>query len=161
MDPRLAEWTLPLLLLALGFGCGRWIERKHLRSLALREHAMRRIPALNVRRPPPHWKIVGSSLVTGSVVISVDHWKRFAALWWSLVGGRIRSYESLLERARREAVLRVQEGARRGGYDAVLNLRFESTRIAGPRSDGQGTAGVEVLAWGTAVKLDKAAARAA
>ena len=60
---------------------------------------------------------------------------------------------SLLERARREALLRMTESAREQGYDAVFNVRLETSRLANARGDGNGTAGVEMLAFGTAVKF--------
>ena len=43
-------------------------------------------------------------LVAGSVVISEDYFKRIVSSLQSLFGGRLRSYESLVDRARREAV---------------------------------------------------------
>ena len=94
----------------------------------------------------------GSTLVTGSVVISLDYFKRVIAGLRALVGGRVKTYEPLLERARREAVLRMTEAARRQGYDAIFNARLETSRLANSRGDGNGTAGVEMLAFGTAVK---------
>ena len=74
------------------------------------------------------------------------------AMFRALVGGNVRSYEPLLVRARREAVLRMKEQAIAGGYRAVINVRIETSRIASNRSDGKGTAGIEILAFGTAVR---------
>ena len=53
----------------------------------------------------------------------------------------------------REAVLRVKEQAREQGYHAVVNLRLETSRLASSRRNGKGTAGIEILAFGTALKL--------
>ena len=92
-------------------------------------------------------------MVTGSVVISLDYFKRFLAGLRAVVGGRIKAYETLLDRARREAILRMKEETARKGYDTILNVRLETSRLATGRRDGKGTAGVEVLAFGTAVKL--------
>tara|TARA_Y100001934_G_C12303925_1_gene751413 strand:- start:612 stop:893 length:282 start_codon:yes stop_codon:yes gene_type:complete len=89
----------------------------------------------------------------GSVVISLDYFKRFLAGLRSLVGGRVGSYESLLDRARRESLLRMKEVAIKGGYDAVINVRFETSRLASSGQNGSGTAGVELMAYGTAIKL--------
>ena len=102
---------------------------------------------------PDDWSAASSTLVSGSVVISLDYFKRVIAGLRGLVGGRIKTYEPLLERARREALLRMTESARRDGYDAVFNVRLETSRLANSRRDGNGTAGVEMLAFGTAVKF--------
>ena len=59
-----------------------------------------------------------------------------------LVGGRLRSYEPLLDRARREALLRLKEEAALRGYHAVCGVRLETSRLA--NANGNGTAGVEI-----------------
>ena len=92
-------------------------------------------------------------VVTGSVVISVDYFKRFLAGLRKIVGGRIAAYETLLDRARREAILRCKEEARARGFQAVVNLRLETTRISRASRNDRATAGVEVLAFGTGLEL--------
>ena len=112
---------------------------------------MLKVPVVNFRSPPPSWRIESSGLASGSVVVSIDYFKRFLAGLRILVGGRVKSYETLLDRGRREALLRMKEQAVGNGYDAVINVRLETSRLA--NANGQGTAGVEILAFGTAVKL--------
>jgi len=51
------------------------------------------------------------------------------------------------------------ESAREQGYDAIFNVRLETSRLANSRGDGNGTAGVEMLAFGTAVKFASRFAR--
>ena len=58
-----------------------------------------------------------------------------------------------MRRPNREAILRLQEAAQANGYDALVNVRLETSRLASSSRGGQGTAGVEVLAFGTALKL--------
>ena len=142
-----------VFLLLLGYVAGSLAERSHYKSIRLRELRYRRMPTTNLRRPPVHWRVESVGLVGGSTVVSVDYFKRFLAQLRGLVGGRVRAYESLLDRARREAVLRMKEEAAQGGYDAVINVRLESTNIAAPLRNDRGTAGVEILAFGTALKL--------
>ena len=140
-----------LLLMMLGYLAGSYLEAGHYRRIRARELEMMSMPAVNFRSPPAGWKIESSVLVTGSVVVSVDYFKRFLAGLRMLVGGRLKSYESLLDRGRREALLRMKEEASAQGFQAIINVRLETSRIAG--SANQGTAGVEILAFGTAVKL--------
>jgi uncharacterized protein YbjQ (UPF0145 family) len=91
-------------------------------------------------------------LIVGSAVISVDYFKRFLAGLRALVGGRVKSYESLLDRARREALLRMKAEA--PDADVVVNLRIETASISkGKRQKSIGT--VEALAYGTALYLKK------
>ena len=149
----LVDLGVPLFLLALGYVAGTLAEQSHYKSIRVRELRLRRMPTTNLRRPPPHWRVEKVALVAGSTVVSVDYFKRFLAQLRGFVGGRVRSYESLLDRARREAVLRMKEEAAKGGFDAVINVRLESSNIAAPLRNDRGTAGVEMIAFGTALKL--------
>ena len=92
-------------------------------------------------------------VVSGNIVVSLDYSKRVIAGLRALVGGRVKTYEPLRDRARREALLRMVEEARDLGYDAVFNVRLETSRLANSTGEGNRTAGVEMLAFGTAVKL--------
>jgi uncharacterized protein YbjQ (UPF0145 family) len=147
---------VPLILLAVGYFAGTMAEQSHYKSIRVRELRLRRMPTTNLKKPPPHWRVEKVALVAGSTVISVDYFKRFLAGLRGFVGGRVRSYESLLDRARRESVLRMKEEAAKLGFDAVINVRLESSNIAAPMRNDRGTAGVEVLAFGTALKLARA-----
>jgi uncharacterized protein YbjQ (UPF0145 family) len=156
MAEVIGQLGVPLFLLVLGYVAGSMAEQNHYKSIRVRELRYRRMPTTNLRRPPVHWRIESVALVAGSTVVSVDYFKRFLAQLRGLVGGRVRAYESLLDRARREAVLRMKEQAAQSGFDAVINVRLESTNIASPLRNDKGVAGVEVLAFGTALKLARA-----
>ncbi len=138
-----------LVLLLLGYVFGQRAEKHHFRSIIEREKQLRDILVFSERRIPDEDKLDGT-LVCGSVVISVDFFKRFVAGLRTLVGGRVSAYESLLERARREAILRMKEEARRTGAKSVWNTRLETASIY--KGAQQSIGAVEVLAYGTAVK---------
>lgn len=149
----LIQLAFPILILLVAYFVGHWIERRHYASIRQREDLFRMMPALTFRTLPGGWEPERSTLVTGSVVVSLDYFKRFLAGLRGIVGGRVKTYETLLDRARREALLRMKEEAARKGCETVINVRLETSRLASGRRDGKGTAGVEVLAFGTAVKL--------
>ena len=46
----------------------------------------------------------------------------------------------------------MKERAHEAGYRAVIGMRLETSQVAPTRARA-GTAGVEVIAWGTALKL--------
>jgi len=143
----------PVLLLIVTYLIGNAVEKLHYRDIRIRESRSRRFPTVNFRTPPKSWHIVGAEMVAGNVVVSIDYFKRFLAGLRMLFGGRVAAYESLLDRARREAILRMKEDAFKRGYNAVINVRIETSRMASSNRKGEGTAGVEILAFGTAVKL--------
>ena len=109
------------------------------------------MPAITFEEPPADWRIDSSGLVAGNVVVSLDYFKRFAASLRVIIGGRVRAFEPLLDRGRREALLRMKQQASEQGFDAVINVRLETSRIA--NADGNTTAGVEMLAYGTGIRL--------
>ncbi len=137
---------------------GAWIsggilERRHLKGLLLLESGSRGVLAVTIEDLPPNWHVESGELVMGNVVISQDYFKRFAASIKGIFGGNIRVFESLLERARREALVRMKGVAHARGYNTIINVRIETVRLASSRRDGKGTAGVEILAFGTAISL--------
>ncbi len=138
-----------LVLLATGYVFGQVAEKRHFKSIIEREKALRDILCFSERRVPDQGD-VDSLLVSGSVVVSIDYFKRFVAGLRNLVGGRMNAYESLLDRARREATLRMKEQAREHNASSIWNVRLETASIyKGQRQD---VGSVEVLAYGTAVR---------
>jgi uncharacterized protein YbjQ (UPF0145 family) len=137
-----------LILLSLGYAVGQFAERRHYRSILQREQKLNSLPAIASRYPPtePHYHQV---MVTGSTVVSVDYFKRFLAALRNLFGGRVSSYESLLDRARRESLLRMKQQAASMGAAMVFNVKYETASISKGRGNSIGS--IEVLAYGTAL----------
>jgi uncharacterized protein YbjQ (UPF0145 family) len=149
------ELGLFLMLLGTGYFIGRIIEQRHYASIRLRERRFRDVLAFPMRFAPDSVTPQQAFLVYGTVVVSADYFKTFVAGLRNLIGGRFRSYETLLERARREALLRLKEEARSKGARLVVCVRYETTSIA----NGWAPA-IEVLAYGTALVPVAAAASA-
>lgn len=152
-----ANLVVFLLLLLFAFTAGELIERRHYKAIRRREVRWQRLPAITFRRIPTAWEVAECGMVMGNTVVSVDYFKRFLAGLRMVFGGRVKSYESLLDRARREAVLRLKKDAMDRGFHAVVNVRLETSRLANGRGSN-GTAGVEILAFGTGLKLQRSAA---
>ena len=150
----LALAITPALLLGAWIS-GTILERRHLNRLLLLESGSRDLLALTIEDLPPDCQVESSDLVMGNVVISQDYFKRFAASLKGIVGGNIGVFEPLLERARREALIRMKAEARARGHDTIINVRIETSRMASARADGKGTAGVEIMALGTAISLSE------
>ena len=138
-----------VLLLVLGYGFGRLAEYRHYRSIFKREDALGDLIIVCSKTLPVSVGAPGTRLVMGNVVVSVDYFKRFIAHLRMIFGGRVHTYESLLDRGRREALLRMQAEARALGATMIFNTRFETSSISKGRQQSVGS--VEVLAYGTAV----------
>lgn len=144
---------LPIALLLFAYAVGAFLEGRHFRDLRRRESEIEGFPVTTFEALPADWRVADGQLVEGSVVVSLDYFKRVVAGLRILVGGRVKPYEPLLDRARREAYLRMVEQARDSGFDAVINVRLVTSRLANARGQGQSTAGVEMLAFGTGIRL--------
>ncbi len=149
--PALIQFGVVVVLLLLGLSVGTLIERRHFRLLARREAALSYILVTDTGSLPPGCAAKPMGIVFGDVVISSDYFKTFAARLKKIIGGELRTFESLMERARREALLRVLESAERLGANRVINVRFATSNIGSVRRRQAGAAMVEMCAYGTAV----------
>jgi uncharacterized protein YbjQ (UPF0145 family) len=143
------ELIIFLVLLGLGFFIGQALEQSHYRSIRQRENELRGIPSIASKKLTSEFEPCQTQLVAGNVVISVDYFKKFVAGLRAIVGGRISTYETLIDRARREALLRMKEEAHSLGANYVFNIKMETSSISKGKGDAIGS--VEVLAYGTAI----------
>ena len=139
-----------VVLLFLGFSVGSFVERRHFRRLLQRESALSDLLVTDTKTPGPG-RTETLGLVVGEVVIASDYFKTFAAKLRSLIGGELRTFESLMVRARREAVVRMLESAKALGADSVINVRFATSNIGSMRRK-RTAAMVEIYAYGTAMR---------
>jgi len=137
------------LLFVTGYVAGRWNEKHHYASIRAREKQLASVLVFSNRFPPLAAGRAESRLVAGSVVISDDYFKNVMSGLYSFFGGRVRSYESLIDRARREAVLRMKAEARAHGADMIINVKFQTFAIGGSKQGSLN--GVELLAYGTSL----------
>lgn len=151
MEPLIdliANLGIPLLIIVLALITGSVIERRHCRSIDDREKRLGRIALLTGKHYPDDRPIVKSRFVEGSVVISYDYFKRFLAGLRQIFGGEVKAYVSLLDRGRREAMLRMKECC--PDADLIVNFRVETSSVSkGRRKRSIGS--VEVIAYGTAL----------
>lgn len=138
-----------LILFAVFLGCGyvfgRLAEKKHYMSIIKREQLTNRLPVI-ASKYPPQFTPYHQQLIAGSVVIASDYFKSFTAGLINIFGGHVTPFESLLDRGRREAILRMKHEAQSLNADYVFNIKLETTRIATGRLGA-----IEVLAYGTAL----------
>lgn len=142
---------IPLFLFILGWVVGGHRERAHLRDLVRREKLNANIMRTDLRAYGPADSRAGATMVTSEVVIGADYCKILLASLRNLLGGNLRSYETLADRARREAILRLIEQARDQDFNALCCVRIESSNI------GKGVMPmVAVLATATAYRTPTA-----
>jgi uncharacterized protein YbjQ (UPF0145 family) len=136
------ELALGAVLLAVGYFVGSAREKTHFESIIRREKELLNMPV----RPDKildSEKVERVELVTASVVIAGDYFKSVASSLKSMIGGAMNSQETLIDRARREAILRLKEKTKMLGADEIVGLRIETMALD--------QSGVEVMVYGNAV----------
>lgn len=138
-------------LLALGFFSGTFLERRHIRRLNAREADCAGVVGTQLKSFPGG-VAPGSvpTMLAAESVIASDYFKSFLSGVRKFFGGELGSYLTLLERARREAYVRILEQARDAGYDTVCNVRFETVDIGGATNPKRRAVTVAMLATATA-----------
>jgi uncharacterized protein YbjQ (UPF0145 family) len=152
MDTLIAI-VIGVVLLVVGFVFGSIGQSSHYRSIKRREAQYRDILVFNEKQPPQEFAGQKFALVCGTVVMGSDYFRQFVAGLKAIFGGRLGSFESMLDRGRREAILRMKEEARRMGAKAVFNVRLETSTLSYSHNEGNRKAGlacVELVAYGTA-----------
>jgi len=147
--------VVPLLLLGGTWLTQRLIVRSRRKYLSEQEAYFReRIQMTNLKRFPDA-NCSSSSLVTGAAVIAGNYFISFVSMFKHLFGGEMKGYTGMCADARRLALVRMLQDAEAIGADAVCNVRFETSTI-NSAEQRQKTAGVELIAYGTAYRRNRA-----
>lgn len=150
----MGQLIIVIVLIGLGYVIGSILEKKHYRSIISREAQLLHIPTVSVKHMIEDGvDIIDARMVQGSVVISIDHFKRILASLRNIFGGRVTAYESLIDRARREAILRMKEKS--PNADIVLNTRIETSTIGRSANSRKSIGSIEAMAYGTAISYRK------
>ena len=70
-------FSIPFLVLLVAYVAGKIAEKRHYASIHEREGHWLSIPAITGKHLPDLPAVASADLVVGSVVVSVDHFKRF------------------------------------------------------------------------------------
>ncbi|OXL25667.1 MULTISPECIES: YbjQ family protein [unclassified Psychrobacter] len=146
LSQMLMNYAPLIVLFVVGWFFGARHERQHLAQLVLAEKSLSYIIVSTERfYQPALADNTQGDLVLGSVVIAQDYFKMVIARILSIFGKNLTTYETLLDRARREAVVRMRTQAQAKGYNHIYGLRLEVSNI------NQLGSMVEAIAYGTAV----------
>lgn len=145
------DLLIAIALLIICYFTGRTREKRHYKSIREREVKLYKQPHINFSKNVNiSQPVKNAQLVSASVVIGCDYFKVFLASLRNIFGGNVSAYESVLDRGRREAILRIRESAYRMKADLVMNIKIETVMLS-----EQTMSQVCITAYGTAVEYDK------
>jgi uncharacterized protein YbjQ (UPF0145 family) len=130
----------------LGWLIATFLERKHISYLAKKEQQLVEIKLNNVKKIVNDYQ-GDSAFLMGSVVMAHDYFRGFFIVLRKIIGGNISAYERITQRGRREAIIRLKENALNQGFNKVINVRFDSTKV------GNHITAIEIIAYGTGIKV--------
>ncbi len=146
-------WYLFAVILVCFYIISHIIEISHLEEIKIREGFYRdKVKLTNLKTLPVGVKAKEVFLCKGSVVIGANYYRRFIASLKQIIGGHLKIMEGIVDRAYREATLRMIRDAYGKGAVLIINVRYETTCIG--RTDRRGKqegSMLEVFAYGTAV----------
>lgn len=140
---------IPISLIIIAMIVGTILERRHFASIREREDKFAYLPTFTGKQYPTDKAVAHCQVFCGSCVVSIDYFKRLLAHLRMIFGGELNAYGSLLDRARREAVLRLKEQCPEA--DLIVSLRIETSSISKGSYGRIGS--TEILAYGTAIKF--------
>ncbi len=105
-----------------------------------------------LRKPLGNREVREYRVMMANVVMSPSWVQMFIGWFLSIFGGEINVYTKIVDWARREAKQRLREQVAEAGFDEVINMRIETSVLSKTSNKDDKTAGVEILAYGTAIK---------
>ena len=146
------DLLIVISLLIICYFTGKTVEKLHFKDIKKREILLIKKPYLSFSKKILDKKEIKQiELVSSSVVIGCDYFRAFLANLRNIFGGHVSTFESLMDRGRREALLRVREKALQLGANIIVNMKVETVMLDYFAGDKKGPK-VCVTAYGTAIK---------
>ena len=99
----------------------------------------------------PSQPITNCGLVMANISVGTSWWQTMIGRFHAMIGGNITMFDRVLNYGRKEALQRLREQALQQGWDNVINVRLETSRIVSSSNQGKSSA-FEILAYGTGIK---------
>jgi len=142
---------IPSLMLAGGYAVGKIVESRHFRSLERRETELSSMVCSNLKTVAAPERVSHRFYVDAQAVIGSDYFKTFAMKMRGVFGGEMHAMQTVMQRARREALVRMCQTAHEQGATHIYNIRLATSTI-GRGTGNRGLPTAEIHAYGTAIR---------
>jgi uncharacterized protein YbjQ (UPF0145 family) len=145
-----------LLLPFLSWAIGRWYQDRLMSALQLNEkqqgNMLQSDRHLSTQSLMTAMTAKSSTLLHVSICVGPSIGQIFFMWVKSIFGGRLHSYDVVLDYGRREALLRLRKQAAQFGCTSLINIRIETSVISFAKTDKSKQASVEFLAFATGIR---------
>jgi uncharacterized protein YbjQ (UPF0145 family) len=147
---------LSLLFPFLSWAIGRWYQDRLMSALLLNEkqqgNMLQSDQHLSTQSLMTTMAAESSTLLHVSICVGPSMGQIFFMWFKSIFGGRLHSYDVVLDYGRREALLRLNQQAKNLGCSSVVNIRIETSTVSFAKNDKSNTSSVEFLAFATGIR---------
>jgi uncharacterized protein YbjQ (UPF0145 family) len=150
--PILTIFVLPTLSWAIG----NWYQNRLMNALLENEKQdgkmLQNDKHLSTSSSMTSMAAESSTLLHVSICVGPS-WGQIFFMWLrSLFGGRLHSYDVVLDYGRREVLLRLNQQAKALGCSSVVNIRIETSTVSFAKNNNNKTSSVEFLAFATGLR---------
>ena len=150
--PILTIFVLPTLSWAIG----NWYQNRLMNALLENEKQdgkmLQNDKHLSTSSSMTSMTAESSTLLHVSICVGPS-WGQIFFMWLrSLFGGRLHSYDVVLDYGRREVLLRLNQQAKALGCSSVVNIRIETSTVSFAKNNNNKTSSVEFLAFATGLR---------
>lgn len=141
----------------LSWAIGNWYQNRLMNALLENEKRGGRMlqsdKHLSTSSPMTSMSADSSTLLHVSICVGPS-WGQIFFMWFkSLFGGRLHSYDVVLDYGRREVLLRLNQQAKALGCSSMVNIRIETSTVSFARNNNSSkTSSVEFLAFATGLR---------
>lgn len=149
--------VVPLLFPFLSWAAGRWYQGRLMQALLLDEKQqgsmLQSDQHLSTSSSMKTMAAQSSTLLHVSICVGPSMGQIFFMWLKSIFGGRLHSYDVVLDYGRREALLRLNQQAKELGCSSMVNIRIETSTVSFAKNNQNKTSSVEFLAFATGIRL--------
>ena len=154
-------WILiPILMIFLypltSWALGRWYQGRLLAALDVKEKQqgkmMQNESVLSTSSRMTNFSAPSSTLLHVSICVGPSTGQMFFMWIKSIFGGRLHSYDVILDHGRREVLQRLHEQAKSLDCSSMVNIRIETSTVSFAKSSDSKTSSVEFLAFATGLR---------
>ena len=134
------------MLVAIGYFVSTYSEKRKFKSIHEREKKGVDLPSVTLNNPKKGKEIKEYKLVNGNIVVSINYFQNLLAGFLNLFGIHLIVNDLAIERARREAILRMKADV--PNASEIVNMQMETSTLSSPIKF---LTSIEVLVYGTAI----------
>lgn len=156
-----AVWILIPIMAIFGFpvtswALGRWYQGRLIAALDVKEKQQGKLmeneSVLSTSSRMTNFSAPSSTLLHVSICVGPSTGQMFFMWIKSIFGGRLHSYDVILDYGRREVLQRLHEQAVSLDCSSMINIRIETSTVSFAKNQNNKTSSVEFLAFATGLR---------